>query len=91
MKLSRTEPPKGTVRDWLDARAEDGSIAMTFPETGETLSWEALRDHAACVAGDLTARGVAKGESVAVVPPNGLDGVKALYAALYGGFRTTHC
>jgi acyl-CoA synthetase (AMP-forming)/AMP-acid ligase II len=89
MRLSRTQPPKGTVRDWLDARAKAGGIAMTFPDTGEELSWVDLRDHAATVAADLTARGIAKGTSVAVVHPNGLDGAKALYAALYGGFRVT--
>jgi acyl-CoA synthetase (AMP-forming)/AMP-acid ligase II len=62
---------------------------MTFPDTGEELTWDALRDHAARVACDLTARGIVKGESVAVVHPNGLEGAKALYAALYGGFRVT--
>ncbi|MBD0865627.1 MAG: AMP-binding protein [Rhodobacteraceae bacterium] len=33
--------------------------------------------------------GVQPGESVAIVHPNGRDGVVALYAALYGGFRAT--
>lgn len=89
MKLHPDRPPEGTVRDWVDARADAGGIALTFPETGDTLTWDALRDHAAQVAGDLTAQGIAKGESIAVVHPNGLDGVKALYAALYGGFRVT--
>ena len=89
MKLDRNAPPKGSVRDWLNARAESGGIAMTFPETGEELSWQDLREHATTVAGDLTARGIAKGDSVAVVHPNGLEGAKALYAVLYGGFRVT--
>ncbi|MEX0339225.1 MAG: class I adenylate-forming enzyme family protein [Arenibacterium sp.] len=89
MKLSLTEPPKGTVRDWLDARAEAGGTAITFPETGEVLSWVDLRAHAAHVAGDLTAQGIGRGESVAVIHPNGLEGVKAFYAAVYGGFRVT--
>ena len=89
MKLDRDTPPAGSVRDWLDARAEAGGTAFVFPETGETLSWQDLRAHAATVAADLTAQGIAKGESVAVMHPNGLEGVKALYAALYGGFRVT--
>lgn len=89
MKIHPDAPPEGTVRDWLDARAAEGGTAMTFPETGETLNWVALRDHAAEVAADLTAQGIEKGESVAVVHPNGLEGVKALYVALYGGFRVT--
>jgi acyl-CoA synthetase (AMP-forming)/AMP-acid ligase II len=62
---------------------------MTFPETGEELAWSDLRDQAAQVASDLTARGIAKGSSVAVVHPNGPEGARALYAALYGGFRVT--
>ncbi len=89
MKLDRDTPPAGSVRDWLDARAEAGGTAFVFPETGETLSWQDLRAHAATVAADLTAQGIAKCESVAVMHPNGLEGVKALYAALYGGFRVT--
>ncbi|MEM9044610.1 MAG: AMP-binding protein [Pseudomonadota bacterium] len=89
MKLRKDLPPEGTVRNWLDARAETGGIAVTFPETDEDLTWPQLRGEAARIAGDLTARGIAKGESVAVVHPNGLGGVVALYAALYGGFRAT--
>ncbi|MEM6311233.1 MAG: AMP-binding protein [Pseudomonadota bacterium] len=89
MKMGSTTPPQGTVRDWLDARADAGGIAFVFPETGEDLSWQDLRTHAATVASDLTAQGIAKSESVAVMHPNGLEGVKALYAALYGGFRVT--
>lgn len=89
MKFDPTSPPIGTLRDWLDARAETGGTAFVFPETGETLDWQELRRHAATVAGDLTAQGIAKGESVAVMHPNGLTGVKALFAVLYGGFRVT--
>lgn len=89
MKISADSPPEGTIRDWLNARADQGGVAMTFPETGEEISWPELREFASRTAGDLTAQGVAKGESVAVVHPNGLPGVKALYAALYGGFRVT--
>ena len=89
MRLHPETPPEGSVRDWLDARAEAGGVAFVFPETGEALTWPELRDHAAMVAGDLTAQGIAKGESVAVVHPNGLEGVKALFSALYGGFRVT--
>lgn len=89
MKLRRDAPPQGSVRDWLNARANAGGIAMVFPETGETLTWEMLRDSAARIAGELTAQGISKGESVAIVHPNGIEGVCALYAALYGGFRAT--
>ena len=89
MKFDPILPPAGSVRDWLDARAETGGPAFVFPETKESLSWQDLRAHAAHVAGDLTAQGIAKGESVAVMHPNGLEGIKALFAVLYGGFRAT--
>ncbi|MEO9576355.1 MAG: AMP-binding protein [Tateyamaria sp.] len=89
MKLSTASPPEGTVRDWLNARADAGGTAITLPETGQELSWAELRATAAETAADLTSQGIEKGESIAVVHPNGLQGVKALYAALYGGFRVT--
>lgn len=83
------KPPKGTVRDWLEARAAEGGTAFVFPETGQDLSWQQLRTRARSLAGSLTGQGIKKGESVAVMHPNGYDGVIALYAALYGGFRAT--
>ncbi|MBY5935140.1 AMP-binding protein [Tateyamaria omphalii] len=89
MIFDRERPPDGTVRDWLDARAEAGGVAIVFPETGEVLEWPALRDEARAAACGLAGLGVARGESVAIVHPNGWDGVVALYAALYGGFRAT--
>ncbi|TDT75660.1 acyl-CoA synthetase (AMP-forming)/AMP-acid ligase II [Litoreibacter halocynthiae] len=89
MIFDPASPPVGTVRDWLDARAEGDGIAIVFPETGETLGWRSLRNEARQIAEFLTALGVAKGESVAIVQPNGREGVIATYATLYGGFRAT--
>ena len=89
MKFDPLVPPQGAVRDWLDARAETGGVAMVFPETGAELSWPDLRDQARALAMDLTARGIAKGESVAIMHPNGQPGLTALYGVLYGGFRAT--
>ncbi len=89
MRFDPASPPAGSLRDWLDARADAGGVGFVFPETGEALTWEDLRAHAASVAADLTAQGIAKGESVAVMHPNGLEGIKALFAVLYGGFRVT--
>ena len=60
-----------------------------FCESGETLSWADLRKSAHGLAAMLSAQGIAKGESVAILCPNGLAGVLATYAALYGGFRAT--
>ena len=89
MRFDPTTPPQGTLRDWIDARAERGGTAFVFPETGQSLSWPELRDNCSNVAADLTAQGIAKGESIAVMHPNGYEGVKALFCALYGGFRVT--
>ena len=82
-------PPSGSIRDWLDRRAAQGGVAMVFPETGIELRWASLHSQAIAVAQTLTTMGTEKGESVAVVHPNGPDGIIALYGILYGGFRAT--
>jgi len=89
MIFDTATPPKGTVRDWLNARAESDDIAIIFPETGESLDWRALRDTVRVMAEGLVGLGIAQGESIAIVHPNGKAGVLAVYAALYGGFRAT--
>ncbi len=89
MIFDKTAPPEGTVKDWLDARAESTDVAIVFPETGERLDWRSLRDSARDMAQGLTGLGIAQGESVAIAHPNGRAGVLALCAALYGGFRAT--
>ncbi len=89
MKLTRDTPPSGTVRDWLTARADSGGTAIVFADTGEALDWETLLAQARAFAANLTARGAAKGESVAIVAPNTRDSIVALYGALVGGFRAT--
>lgn len=87
--INPAHPPQGTVRDWLDARANEGGTAIVFPETSDEISWCDLRDEAHKIATGLTGLGIAKGESVAIIHPNGRDGVLAICAALYGGFRAT--
>lgn len=89
MMFDAATPPEGSVKDWLDARAESNNIAIVFPETGESLDWRDLRDAARDLAQGLVGLGIAQGESVAIVHPNGKEGVLAVYAALYGGFRAT--
>ncbi len=89
MIFHRAHPPKGTVRDWLDHRAAVGGIAAVFPEDGTTLTWAELRVSALEVAKSLTALGAKKGESIAILHPNGRDGLAAVYGVLYGGFRAT--
>ena len=89
MIFDPAHPPKGTVRDWLDARATADGIAVVFPERSETLTWRSLRDDVRDMAQKMAARGIDKGESVAIIHPNGREGLVATYATLYGGFRAT--
>lgn len=89
MIFDAVRPPEGTVRDWLDARANDSGIAFVFPEGGASLSWRDLRDQVRSLASGITAMGAQKGESLAILHPNGRDGVLALYATLYAGCRAT--
>ncbi|QMU60107.1 MAG: AMP-binding protein [Boseongicola sp.] len=77
------------MRDWLDARAKAGGTALVFPDAGTELKWADLRENARGFAASLTSKGVAKGESVAIIAPNGAEAVTAFYGATYGGFRTT--
>ena len=81
--------PTGTVRDWLDKRAASDATAFLFPEGEEALTWGDVQTEASRIAAHVTAQGVAKGESVAVMHPNGRSGVIALFGLLYGGFRAT--
>lgn len=89
MICDKAVPPQGTVQNWLDARAQDGNVAIVFPETGEQLTWRELRDEARSMAQGLIGAGIKQGESVAIVHPNGRDAVLAVYATLYAGLRAT--
>ena len=89
MTIDPDNAPGGTVREWLDKRAEAGGTAFVFTENWQELSWSELRSEAHRVARLLTAQGARKGESIAILQPNGRSGILALYGALYGGFRAT--
>ncbi|WP_291731156.1 AMP-binding protein [Leisingera sp. F5] len=83
------ELPKGTIRDWLDKRAKDGGTGFVFPDGAPDLSWPELRRTAEAIARSLTAMGIAKGESIAILHPNGREALECLFGVLYGGFRAT--
>lgn len=83
------EPPKGTVRDWLDYRASLGGTGFVFPDGAPDLSWGELREAARRIAVMLTELGVGKGESVAILYPNCREALEVLFGVLYGGFRAT--
>ncbi|MGB3314534.1 MAG: AMP-binding protein [Albidovulum sp.] len=83
-----TSAPTGTVRSWLDRRADrDGdSVSHLFPGAAP-LTWSALRDGASEIAARISGMGLSKGDSVALMLPNSRQGVLCLFGVLYGGFR----
>ncbi|WP_300034707.1 AMP-binding protein [uncultured Roseobacter sp.] len=89
MKAEVGCPPAGTLRTWLDMRAAAGGAAFVFTDGTPDLSWTALREAARDIALQLKAEGAVTGESIAIMQPNGREGVLAFYAAVYGGFRAT--
>ncbi|WP_116134197.1 AMP-binding protein [Tropicimonas sp. IMCC34043] len=91
MRLLASSPPEGTVRDWLDYRAETTgqTTSHLFPDGAPHLTWGELRDGAADIARHLTGLGIAKGDSVALMVPNSREGILCLFGVFYGGFRAT--
>ena len=91
MKISAEIPPKGTVRDWLDyrAKAHGARDAYLFFDGNPPMSWKKLKDAASDIAHQLTASGLSKGSSIAIMMPNGREAIETLFGVLYGGFRAT--
>lgn len=88
---SPTTPPTGTIRDWIDHRAAENPDrpAYLFVDGSPPLSRAGLRAAARAVAAGLLARGLKKGDSVAIMLPNGRASILAFFGAVYGGFRAT--
>ncbi len=91
MRFDARTPPSGTLRDWIDHRAETrgDTVSYVFTDGADPLDWAGLRKAARDVALRLTGLGIPAGASVALMLPNGRPGVIALFGALYGGFRVT--
>lgn len=89
MKLTREVPPSGTVRDWIKAHASLAGAAYVFSDGTPALDWSDLHREAHAMACDLTRLGATKGDSIAIMQPNGREGVLAILGTLYGGFRAT--
>ncbi|MFT7107226.1 MAG: acyl-CoA synthetase (AMP-forming)/AMP-acid ligase II [Yoonia sp.] len=82
-------PPAGTVRSWLDMRADtQGNVISHYFPGDASLTWAELRSSAAQIAAKLAGMGLAKGDSVALMMPNSRQAILCLFGALYGGFRT---
>jgi acyl-CoA synthetase (AMP-forming)/AMP-acid ligase II len=80
-----------SVHSLIDRRAEEssGDTFVIAPETGESLSYGALRAAVRALAGLVHARGIRKGDSVAFACTNGLDAVITILGLMYGGYRAT--
>lgn len=77
-----------TVRQLIDARAISDPHATFFiaPHTNRELTFEQLRDSCVAVSTLLAARGLHPGEHVSLVLGNGIQTVRLLLGAMYGGY-----
>lgn len=80
-----TEPLVGF---WRLATAEPDVIAVHLPD-GSTVTRGELHARANQLVHGLRAQGMAAGDSIAVVQPNGLPMLELYFAALQAGFRIT--
>ncbi len=81
-------PELRTVRELIDARASDNPDATFFiaPHTGRSLTYRELRDSCVDASAMLAARGLQAGEHVSLVLPNGIQTIRLLLGAMYGGY-----
>jgi len=82
----RPDDPR-TVTALVDARADHrgDAVYLLCAETGRALDFRALRASCRRIGALLDAHGIARGEHVAVVMPNGLATVRLLLGAMYSG------
>jgi long-chain acyl-CoA synthetase len=76
-----------TLRDLIDAQAQARGDApfLLAPEPGATITYAALRDACRAVAAELDAIGVAPGEPVAFLLPNGVAAATLFLGVMYAG------
>lgn len=77
-----------TLRDAIDAHAERApdDVFVCAPEPGTTLTWAELRAAADAFAAAMEREGVAPGEVVGFMLPNGLSALTAFVGAMAGGY-----
>lgn len=69
----------------LDRAAACRGPALAFRCGDEDVSWLDVRDRVACIAAGLVARGIGRGDRLATLLPNGLNGVELFAACLWTG------
>lgn len=77
-----------TVRQLIDARAisQPGATYFIAPHTGQSLTFQELRDSSVAVSAMLAARGLQPGDHLSLVLGNGIQTVRLLLGAMYGGY-----
>jgi acyl-CoA synthetase (AMP-forming)/AMP-acid ligase II len=77
-----------TVRQLIDARAASEPLATYFiaPHTGRSLTFKELRASCVAVSSMLAARGLQPGDHVSLVLGNGIQTIRLLLGAMYGGY-----
>ena len=77
-----------TVRQLVDDRAgaDPGATFFIAPHTGRSLTFGELRDSCTVVSEMLKARGLVPGDHVSLVLGNGIQTVRLLLGAMYGGY-----
>ncbi|HKO66811.1 MAG TPA: AMP-binding protein [Burkholderiaceae bacterium] len=77
-----------TVRQLVDARATSDPQETFFiaPHTGRSLTFGELRNSCGAICAMLQARGLKPGEHVSLVLGNGIQTIRLLLGAMYGGY-----
>jgi long-chain acyl-CoA synthetase len=77
-----------TIRQLVDDRAgaDPGATFFVAPHTGRSLTFGELRDSCTAVGAMLKARGLVPGDHVSLVLGNGIQTVRLLLGAMYGGY-----
>jgi len=80
-----------TIREAIDhhANARPQAPFLLAPESGSTVSYGDLRDAAHGLAAELSALGIAPGEVVSWMLPNGIAAANVFLGAMYGGYMAS--
>ena len=77
-----------TLREAIDRHAETQPDApfLLAPESGTTLTYAALRTTARALGAELAAQGIAPGEVVSYMLPNGVAAASVFLGGMYAGY-----
>ncbi|MEP1205794.1 MAG: AMP-binding protein [Rhizobiaceae bacterium] len=80
-----------SLRDLIDKRASDApeALFLTDPTTGETVTFEQLRDACQAVAQRVAREDIPTGSAIGYAMNNGAEAAKIILGLLYGGYLAT--